>query len=99
MNMHEKLADIGTLLEETAELSEEIMALRLGTVTCHVNLLREYMRTVLMATLVNENNGVDINFPPRAGQGYVDVKLKVNWTKEQREDTRNLCNKFQDVLN
>jgi len=71
---------------------------RRGTVTYHVNLLRGYKRAVLMATQVDENDGVDIDFPPRAGEGDVGVKLGVNLSKEQREDIRNLCKEFQDVI-
>ncbi|KAK3581270.1 hypothetical protein CHS0354_033001, partial [Potamilus streckersoni] len=53
---------------------------------------------MLLATQGDQNNGVDVDFPPRAGEGDAGVKLGVNFTKEQPDGIRNLCNEFLDVL-
>ncbi|KAL3863265.1 hypothetical protein ACJMK2_005030 [Sinanodonta woodiana] len=71
---------------------------RRGTVTYHVNLLRKYKHAVLMTTQGYDNDGVDVDYHPRAGEGDAGIKLGVNLSKEQREDIRNLCDEFQDVL-
>ncbi|KAL3865773.1 hypothetical protein ACJMK2_043128 [Sinanodonta woodiana] len=71
---------------------------RRGTVTYHVNLLRKYKRAVLMTTQGYDNDGVDVDYHPRTGEGDAGVKLGVNLSKEQREDIISLCDEFQDVL-
>ncbi|KAL3879165.1 hypothetical protein ACJMK2_031474 [Sinanodonta woodiana] len=71
---------------------------RQGTVTYHINLLRKYKRAVLMTTQGYYNDGVDVDYHPRAGKGDAGVKLGVNLSKEQREDIINLCDEFEDVL-
>ncbi|KAK3581119.1 hypothetical protein CHS0354_033912, partial [Potamilus streckersoni] len=78
-------------------LSRKSLFGRRRTVSYHVHLLREYMRVALLATLVKDEHGVEINFPPRSGYGDAGIKMGVKLMKEQRDDIRNLCSEFHDV--
>lgn len=71
---------------------------RRGIVTYHINLLRPYNRATLLAVTEIETVGIEQQFPNDTMETISDLVFGHALTQVQRQNLRNICEKFASMF-